>query len=189
VLVLSFVTENKNNLRYIDDDQKSIIEALSTLDKPYTGSHITKANQALKAIKDLLQPLIEHTRAEAIIKIEAVIKELQDNENFNKVEDKDKFQVIRPRQDLITTINNTSTIDTIKQRSNAEALAYELNKGIEKIYELIDVKPPVQNIIRVSEILPKDKIYLNDSNDVNEYIDKLKENLLNEICNGKKVKL
>ena len=187
--VLSFVTENKNNLRYIDDDQKSIIEALSTLDKPYTGSHITKANQALKAIKDLLQPLIEHTRAEAIIKIEAVIKELQDNENFNKVEDKDKFQVIRPRQDLITTINNTSTIDTIKQRSNAEALAYELNKGIEKIYELIDVKPPVQNIIRVSEILPKDKIYLNDSNDVNEYIDKLKENLLNEICNGKKVKL
>jgi len=187
--VKKFIDENSNNLRYIDSPQKAVIETLLTLDKPYSGSHTTKANQALKAIKDLLQPLIEQTRVEVITKIEAVIKELQDNENFEKVPSEDRYEIVRPRQDLIESLKHTSSIDTIKQRSNSDALADELNKGIEKIYELIDVKLPVKNIIRVSEILPKDKIYLNDSNDVNEYIDKLKENLLNEIDNGKQVKL
>lgn len=187
--IKKFIDENSNNLRYIDSPQKAIIEILLTSDKPYSGNYIAKANQALKVIKDLLQPLIEQTRAEAITKIEAVIKELQDNENFEKVPSEDRYKIIRPRQELIDSINHTSSIDTIKQRSNSEALADELNKGIEKIYELIDVKPPVKNIIRVSEILPKDKIYLNDSNDVNEYIDKLKENLLSEIDNGKQVLL
>lgn len=188
--VLSFVNDNKNNLRYIDDEQKTVIEALSTLDKPYTGSHITKANQALKAIKDLLQPLIEQTRVEATAKIEAVIKELQNNENFLKVPEADRYKIVRPRQDLITTINNTSTIDTIKQRSNQDALADELNRGLEMIIELIPkdiVIAPKQDTVRISKLTPKTKITLKNSDDVNEYIDKLKENLLNEINNDKQI--
>lgn len=43
--------------------------------------------------------------------------------------------------------------------------------------------------VRMSEVTPKNKIYLTTDIDVNEYIDKLKENLLNEIDNGKQVKL
>jgi len=190
--VLSFVNDNKNNLRYIDDPQKSVIEALSTLDKPYSGSHITKANQALKVIRDLLQPLIEQTRAEAITNIEAIIKELQDNENFEKVPSEDRYKVVRPRQELIENINHTSSIDTIKQRSNSESLADELNRGLEKMFELIPqekVVTPKQDTVRISKLTPKTKITLKNSDDVNEYIDKLKENLLNEIDSGKQVLL
>ena len=190
--VTQFVKDNQNNLRYIDDEQKNIIEALSTLDKPYSGNHITKANQALKAIRDLLKPLIEQSRAEAVTKIEAVIKELQDNENFLKVPEADRYKIVRPRQDLITTINNISAIDTIKQRSNAEALADELNRGIETIIELIPkdvVVAPKQATIRISKLTPKIKFTLKNSDDVNEYIDKLKENLLSEIDSGKQVLL
>ena len=188
--VISFVKENQNNLRYIDDEQKNIIETLSTLDKPYSGSHITKANQALRAIKDLLQPLIEKTRAEAITKIEAVIKELQDNENFEKIPKEDRFKVIRPRQDLIESIKHTSSIDTIKQRSNSESLSDELNRGLETMFELVPeekIITPKQATIRISKLTPKTKITLKNSDDVNEYIDKLKENLLNEIESGKQI--
>ena len=190
--VLSFVTENKNNLRYIDDPQKCVIEDLSTLDKPYTGSHIAKANQALKAIKDLLQPLIEQTRAEATTKIEAIIKELQDNENFEKIPSENRYKVIRPRQDLIETIKHTSSIDTIKQRTNGDALSDELSRGIEKMFELIPeekIVTPKQATIRIAKLTPRTKITLKNSDDVNEYIDKLKENLLSEINDGKQVLL
>jgi hypothetical protein len=169
-----------------------VIEALSTLDKPYSGSHITKANQALKAIKDLLQPLIEQTRVEATTKIEAVIKELQDNENFEKVPSEDRYKVVRPRQELIETIKHTSSIHTIKQRSNSDALADELNRGLEKIFELIPqekVVTPKQATVRLTTLTPRTKITLKNSDDVNEYIDKLKENLLNEIDSGKQVLL
>ena len=190
--VINFVNENRNNLRYINNSQKEIIESLSSVEKPYIGSYITKSNQALKAIKDLLEPLIEQTRVEAITKVEAIIKELQDNENFDKIPTADRFKVIRPRQELIKNISHTSSIDTIKQRTNSEALSDELNRGLETIFELLPqekIVVPKQDTIRIIKLTPKTKITLKNRDDVNEYIDKLKENLLNEIDSGKQVLL
>jgi hypothetical protein len=190
--VIKFVNENQNNLRYIDDPQKELIENLATLKKPYSGNTIVKAKQALVSIQNLLQPLIEQTRAEAIEKIEEIIKELQANENFEKIPTEDRYKVIRPRQELIESIKHTSSIDTIKQRTNSEALADELNCGIEKMFELIPqekIVTPKQDTVRISKLTPRNKITLKNSDDVHEYIAKLKENLLSEIDNGKQVLL
>jgi len=190
--VKKFVDENSNNLRYIDSPQKDVLKTLLTSEKPYSGNTIPKAKQALKEVEELLQPLIEQTRTEAITKIEAVIKELQENENFEKIPSEDRYKVIRPRQELIETIKHTSSIDTIKQRSNADALADELNRGLEKIFELIPqnvIVPPKQDTVRITKLTPRTKLTLKNSDDVNEYIEKLKENLLNEIDSGKQVLL
>lgn len=190
--VIKFVHDNQNNLRYINDAQKSVLEGLANQSKPYSGNHIQQAKQAHTVIEGLLQPLIVQTRQEAIQKIEAVVKELQENENFVKVPEADRYKVIRPRQDLIESINQTSSIDTIKQRSNSESLANELSKGVDKIYELLPVDKvvtPKQESVRIATLTPRNKITLKNSDDVNEYIDKLKENLLNEINDGKQVLL
>lgn len=190
--VIKFVHDNQNNLRYINDAQKSVLEGLANHSKPYSGNHIQQAKQAHTVIEGLLQPLIVQTRQEAIQKIESVVKELQENENFVKVPEADRYKVIRPRQDLIESINQTSSIDTIKQRSNSESLANELSKGVDKIYELLPVDKvvtPKQESVRIATLTPRNKITLKNSDDVNEYIDKLKENLLNEINDGKQVLL
>lgn len=190
--VVKFANDNRHNLRYINDPHKKIIEELSKLPKPYSGSHIQKAKQAHATIEALLKPLIEKTRAEAIAKINAVIKELQENENFSKVPEADRYKVIRPRQELIENINHTSSIDTIKQSTNADALADELSRGVETIFELIPadvVVPPKQDTVRIGKLMPKNKITLKNSDDVNEYIEKLKENLLNEINQDKQILL
>jgi len=190
--VIRFVNDNKNNLRYINDPQKSVIEGLKDVKKPYSNNHIQQAKQALSAIESLLQPLIEQTKAEAISKIDEVIKELQANENFTKVAEADRYKVIRPRQELQDSIKHTTSIDTIKQRTNSDALADELNRGLEKMFELIPqekVVTPKQATVRLATLTPRNKITLKNSDDVNEYIDKLKENLLNEIDNGKQVLL
>ena len=121
-----------------------------------------------------------------------MIKELQSNVNFEKIPSEDRYKVIRPRQELIETIKHTSSIDTIKQRSNADALADELNRGLEKIFELIPqdvIVPPKQDTVRITKLTPRNKLTLKNSDDVNEYIEKLKENLLNEIDSGKQVLL
>ena len=190
--VKKFIDKNSNNLIYIESSQKAIIKSLLTSTKPYSGNTIVKAKQALKEVEELLHPLIEQTRAEAINKIEAVIKELQSNENFEKIPSVDRYKVIRPRQELIETIKHTSSIDTIKQRSNADALANELNRGLETIFELIPeekIVTPKQETVRIAKLTPRNKLTLKNSDDVNEYIEKLKENLLNEIDSGKQVLL
>jgi len=189
--IIKYVNENQNNLRYINDPQKNALVELASLSKPYSGNHIQKAKQAHTAIEALLQPLIEKNRAEAIGKIEAVIKELQENENFGKVPEADRYKVIRPRQELIENIKSTTSIDTIKQLSNSDALDEERRRGVETIYELIpgDVVVPEPTTVRIAKLTPKGKTSLQSSEDVEIYIENLKENLLNEVRNGKEVLL
>lgn len=58
------------------------------------------------------------------------------------------------------------------------------------MFELIPkdmVTPPKQATIRISTLVPRDKITLKTANDVHKYVEKLKENLLNEIENDKQI--
>ena len=188
--VIEYVRENRNNLRYIESEDKAVLEELSSVNKPYLGKFIVNAKQALSKVENLLKPLIEQTQKDAIEAIEKVIVELQENENFEKVPSEDRYKVIRPRQELIESIKHTSSIDTIKQRSNSEALANELNQGLEMIFELLPkdiVVPPQQETVRISALVPRTKISLKSDTDVEEYISTLKEKLLQEIADGKQV--
>jgi len=190
--IIKYVNENQNNLRYINDPQKTVLEELAELPKPYSGNHIQKAKQAHSAIEALLKPLIEQTQVEAIAKVDAVIKELQENENFNKVPDADRFKVIRPRQELSESIKSTTSIDTIKQITNNESMADELSRGLEMIFELIPVDvvvPDKPKTVRIAKLTPRNKLTLKNSDDVEAYIEKLKENLLNEINQDKQILL
>jgi hypothetical protein len=186
--VVRFLKENQNNLRYIDDPSKEVLEKLVKLDKPYLGNHIPKAKQALERVSQLLAPLIEQARDEAIAKVEAVISELQSNESFKEIPEAERYKVIRPRQELIESLKATSSIDTIRQRTNEDALADELDRGLETIAELIDI-PVVSQTVRLSKVAPKDKIALKTAEDVEAYVEKLKENLLKEIESGKQILL
>jgi len=184
--IVRFLKENQNNLRYIDDPSKEVLEKLVTLDKPYLGNHIPKAKQALETVSALLEPLIEQARNEAIAKVEAVIAELQANKSFADIPQADRYKVIRPRQELIESLKAISSIDTIKQRTNEDALADELSRGLETISELIDI-PVVSQTVRLIKIAPKDKMRLETKEDVEAYVQKLKSKLLDEIKNGKQI--
>ena len=186
--VVRFIKENQSNLHYIDDPQKEVLESLLKLEAPYKGNHISKAKQALEALKKMLEPLIETARQEAAAKIETIIKVLQENEGFKQVKEAERYKVIRPRQKRIEVINTISSIDTIKQRTSEDALTDELNRGLETIAELIDI-PAVAQTVRISKLSPKDKITLKSEEDVEAYVQKLKENLLREINNGRQVLL
>ena len=83
--VIEYVRENRNNLRYIESEDKAVLEELSSVNKPYLGKFIVNAKQALSKVENLLKPLIEQTQKDAVEAIEKVIVELQENENFEKV--------------------------------------------------------------------------------------------------------
>jgi len=190
--VIRYVQQNQNNLRYIQADEKEILQNLSSIKRPYLGKHIVEAKQALQKVDDLLQPLIEESKQEAIKKVEKIIQELQEDENFQKVPTEQRYKIIRPRQDLIENIQHTSSIDTIKQLSSDENLKNEYERGLETIIELIpeDVKATaVQETVRFDAVIPKTKIALKTKDDVEELVNQLKEKLLKEIEDGKQVVL
>jgi hypothetical protein len=190
--IIKYLHDNQNNLRHITDLHVSVLEALPSLPKPYTGNHIAQAKLALTTVEGLLKPLIEQSQQEAIAKIDHLIHELQQSENFSKVPESERYKIIKPREELKQIILRTNSIDTIKQRSNQEALVDELNKANEVMFDLIPEEigsTPKPMTVRMASITPKNKMTLKNDEDVNEYIEKLKANLLKEIHEGKQVVL
>lgn len=191
--VRAFLTSNKDNLRYIEDDAKKVLEELLTLSKPFAGAKIQQAKQALITVESLLAPLIEQSKNEAKDKINELVKELQSNENFHKVPEADRFKIIKPRLALIDSLEHTTSIDAIKQRVSSESLQSESQNALELIYELIppEKKDDIVELktVKISSITPKIKRALNDKNDVEEYITTLKQKLLDEINDGKQILL
>jgi hypothetical protein len=187
------LTSNKDNLRYIEDDAKKVLEELLTLSKPFAGAKIQQAKQALITVESLLAPLIEQSKNEAKDKINELVKELQSNENFHKVPEADRFKIIKPRLALIDSLEHTTSIDAIKQRVSSESLQSENQNALELIYELIPVEKKDDIVelktVKISSITPKTKRALNDKNDVEEYITTLKQKLLDEINDGKQILL
>lgn len=189
--IKNFLQINSDNLRYIKDDSKKVLEDLMSEPKPFLGTHIQNAKQALAKVEGLLEPIIEKSREEANQKIEAIIKEIQSNENFQKVPESDRSKIIKPKLALQDSIKQTKSIDTIKQRSSNESLQYEVQAALEKMNELIPATEEKVEIktVRLSSVTPKAKRCLSDANDVEEYIDELKQKLLDEISDGKQILL
>jgi hypothetical protein len=187
--VTLFAKENQNNLRYIENPAKTTIEGLIDQNKPYHGKHIQEAKQAYETIKSLLEPLITQAKDEAVLKIDELIKELQKHEDFQKIPTADRYKVIRPREELKKSISLTTSIDTIKQRTNTDALSQELDRGLETMFSLIGIVPKKLDTVKITTLTPTSKRKLKSSEDVKEYIQILQETLLKEIDDGKHILL
>lgn len=188
--IQSFITLNKDNLYHIHDDKINDLYAILNDNNPHIGNKIQLAKSSLKSIQEQLTPLIEDVKTKASAKIEDIIKELQTNENFEKVASEDRYKIIRPLQSIEQSINASNSIDFINQRASESSLRDEYEKGIERIHELLpqrEVKIERKPTVRFSNVTPKTKISITSVNDIDEFINELRSKMVDEINNGKEI--
>lgn len=93
-------------------------------------SKIMPTVKNLKAeILEEFNPILLKAREEANSKFENIKITLQKDEQFNLVQQKDRYQIIRPLENLQEQINTTKIIDSIVAMSNDDTLC--LTKGLE----------------------------------------------------------
>lgn len=188
--IQSFITLNKDNLYHIQDDKINDLFAILSDSTPHIGNKIQLAKSSLKTIQEQLIPLIEDVKTKATAKIEDIIKQLQTNENFEKVASEDRFKIIRPLQNIVESIKSSNSIDFINQRASDGSLRDEYEKGIERIHELMpqpEVKIERKPTVRFSNVTPKTRISITSLDDVDEFISELRSKMVNEINNGKEI--
>jgi hypothetical protein len=188
--IQSFITLNKDNLYHIQDDKINDLFAILSDSTPHIGNKIQLAKSSLKTIQEQLSPLIEDVKTKATSKIEDIIKQLQINENFEKVASEDRFKIIRPLQNIVESIKSSNSIDFINQRASDGSLRDEYEKGIERIHELMpqpEVKIERKPTVRFSNVTPKTRISITSLDDVDEFISELRSKMVNEINNGKEI--
>ena len=107
---------------------------------------------------------------------------MQNDDDFSKVPESERYRVIRPIQKLQEEIKNSNVIDSIIAMSEDDKL---LSEGLARIEELIPGDVVVQRV-QFASIIPKGK-RLNSKDDVERYIEELKQSLLRAIDDKKEI--
>ena len=200
-----FLIDNSANLRHLNQSKINELKTILADANIYKQYKMPMVKNLKAEILEEFNPILLKAREEAISKFENIKITLQNDEQFNLVQEKNRYQIIRPLENLQEQINATKIIDSIVAMSNDDTL---LTKGLEKIEELIPVvevvsnytndskadnnivvkSPPIKMTQRVqlSSIMEKNK-QLKNKEDVEKYIEDLKKQMLKLIDEDKEI--
>ncbi len=197
--IKQFYMQESANIPYIKtgsdiDEINSFIHS----QKPYASGLAQKANEAFLRVKSELDSIIAGERDEVVKTADRYIDLFQNNDDFtNYLSPEQKNRVLKPFLDLKNSANNVRIIDSLKNSINSMATTYTTQSDMaeEFIYEAkvdkgeIEVEKPKPT---VSFSLLHRKFsgeFLENSDDVEKYINNLKDELLQTISEDKKISL
>jgi uncharacterized protein YdhG (YjbR/CyaY superfamily) len=179
-----FIDSNIVNINYFDQAKVDELKSILNNPKVYKLSKMPRAKILKTEIEKEFEPKLAIQRANAKSKIDQIISTLQDDENFKKVKESDRYKVIRPLQEKQSQIDNLVAIDSIQVISNDESL---FSNGLNRIEELIPDEVVKIDRVNISTLKPQTKAQLKTTQDVEEYISKLKDQMLEQINQNKEI--
>ena len=178
--IKEYIRDNISNFKYINNEDLTIILNDKNI---HRGNKIQKLNQIFKELDIELTEIINNEKDKAIKKIDNIISKVQNLEEFEKVEVAKRNEIIGPILRLKDKINSSSNIDEIKQLSSKE----KEEEIIKLVYEKItDFTKEEVKIEYFSNFLPKGKM-IDKKEDVEEFINELKNKLLEELDKNTKI--
>lgn len=203
--ILIFLQDEGANLGYIDSAKNNIENLIKLKDnkEPYKSQVIKNAKTDLDIVKPLIKEQLVKEREQAIDKLNQIISKFQAFDEFISLKDNQKQEVLKPFIDLKSKIPNEKLISELRYRSQEISSPETFDKQLKKLsYFIEENKPKVSSgqkeeytiitkkIISINSIRPEiGKNTLDTKEDVLIYIDKLKETMLSEIENNKKISL
>jgi hypothetical protein len=179
----SFLVDNNANLRHLDNEKIEELKSILEDQNIYKTNKLPQANRLKSEIQEAFIPTLTQAKEEADIRLEELISQLQNDENFQKIPSEDRYKVIRPIQDIQAQVKNSLVIDSIDAMSKDTTL---LTRGLEKIEELLPDKVKTVPRVILKDLLPSSG-RLKTQDDVQSYIDELKVSLLKAIEDKKEI--
>jgi hypothetical protein len=182
-----FLQDNKANLRHFNQSKLNELQDILKDENIYKNRKLPYANTLKTQIQNEFEPLLLKAKESAIKHLEEIIITLQNDKNFEKVPEEERYKIIKPIQSIETQIKNLSIIDTINALANDDSL---LTKGLEKIEELMvvedDEEVTTTQRVLLTNIMPKGK-RLNNTKDVEKYLVELRKKLIKAIEDNKEI--
>jgi hemerythrin-like domain-containing protein len=189
--VIKFLTEERANLGYIDENSLQILKALKNSQVPYRGGQIKEAKAMIVEIRRIIDLNIVEERRLAQSILEETIKKINSLEGFQKTTMEERQKLLNPFIDLKEIISQEKDIPVIRDIAGRidNRLYPQMLKELNTIISG-DVPQTEEEIVSIKTIrLAFYKPTLDNIEDVNKYVDSLKRKLLEEINNNRKISL
>jgi len=196
--VRSYVQGNLSNFEFVGGEELELLKSCYTADKPYAGNLIRDAKRAMESLIQLVLEKLEQERKKVVQTTEDSLHAVKHNLDYQKLDKEEQVLVTRPFEELISKIQENRFIANLRQfREDAINLkSSQLNKIQElKSLKSSDSEVPIAaeelvHYIRTSQIRPDySKTELQTKEDVQEYVDALKEAMLKMIDEKKRILL
>jgi hypothetical protein len=174
-----FLRDNSANSRHFDSEKLEALKNILNDASVYKNKKLPQAATLKKEIEEAFAPLLEKAKQEAIAKLDEIIETLQNDEHFTKVPESNRYLIVRPVQDKQEQIRDLRVIDSIYQLSSDNTI---LVNGLSLIEEQMPEygSTSSKKRIQIQSLTPKGQ-RLKTSEDVEQYIEALKSNLLKAI--------
>lgn len=203
--IKTILNGDTSNLNYIDGDEKEQLIELLKNPKPYSGNLVRDA----KVAKDTLtQKVADKQREEREIAEEAIetaIAEISNKEEFSKLSDSQKEQIIQPFKLQKNRLQHERYIAVIRDiRTNVKDSVFtrQLNEMMKLAAPPIPyaedpatgesrkVAEPIVHYINKNNVKPKfKKTELRSEADVDEYVEAYRQALKEQIKNNRRIQL
>lgn len=197
-----------SNLDYIEGNEKELLEQLLVHPKPYSGNLIRDAKVAKDSITSKVSDRIISEREQATEVIQRVISNLESKPEFNQLEYGQKSEILKPLKDELRKIETQRYIAVIRDTKN-RVQDRLFNDQLNRMMDLVTpkekeggdtgtntttdegkVQEPKPHYIRKSSVKPSfTKTELRTHEDVDEYVEALKDALNEQINQNRRISL
>lgn len=204
-----FLQTQEPNFAYVESEVPTLIHSVLNDPTCFKGNRIQQIKNELDALAQKIDKQVEEVRTQAIERLKTLQHRMHGLEEFQKLPDVRMAELDAPYQELIEHIKQQSLIAVINDRLRYfEDQGYQ--KLLDKILALVAPKPSIEtgdfdvpelgNNSLAKETRPQsvlsrniniafDKAWLVNENDVDTYLEAMREALLEEIRKGKRIQI
>jgi hypothetical protein len=204
-----FLQTQEPNFAYVESEVPTSIHSVLNDPTCFKGNRIQQIKNELDALAQKIDNQVEEVRTQAIERHKTLQHRMHGLEEFQKLPDVRMAELDAPYQELIEHIKQQSLIAVINDRLRYfEDQGYQ--KLLDKILALVAPKPSIEtgdfdvpelgNNSLAKETRPQsvlsrniniafDKAWLVNENDVDTYLEAMREALLEEIRKGKRIQI
>ena len=201
----AFISEQRDNLGHINADYNSISDILSDLNC-YKGNTIQQLRDKVSELKQKIFVVLEQERQDVLAEVARLREETLKLEEWNKLNEANQQRFLRCFEDFEAESKRQQSIPVLKYNlTHFKNVKYveilnKINEAIKPVAptptdtpsETPTVQPekPRETIILASNVSVRhSKTLLATEADVEEYLTNLRQAMLGEISDGKKIKI
>lgn len=205
-----FLNESNPNLSFVESTKEiEILKSVKANPKPFVGDFIRQAKEAMDNLAVHIQNKQDAERKISETELLINIENLQKEPDFSKLTEEQQSEILKAFQTRINALKTERFIANIKDLRNDLSNLYtqQLNRCVQlanppqpKIVNVVDgaheiptvVSEPKETYITLSNTMKKvksDKLRLETEADVEQYLEELKNVLLDQLKQNRKINL
>ena len=183
------MNSDTTNLSFVDGDEMEQLRIVLNHDKPFLGTLIRDAKSTMDTLKEKIQSKIKEEKELATERVNTIITHFESKAEFTQLNDNQREDLLSPFKTALKEIRDERFISNI--RNIAQNVQNQIEPGqLTKLQRLTSEGQEQFEYIKASGIhISYEKRELKTNEDVDEYIETLREKYKEQISKNRRISL